>query len=80
MTLKTFVIFEVLFIGFWIVVLLSPVLAYRDELMALFALLMFSNGLWHVVWWGIVKKYVPGLISAPFFIVTYLIFYFQILV
>ncbi len=51
----------------------------RDYLMGFFNVLMFANGLWHIAWFGIVKKYVPGLVTAPLFIITFLIFYFQIL-
>lgn len=76
MKFRTFLFFEVLFFCFWITVLLFKDLSYRNELMAVFNVLMFANGLWHMVWWGIVKKYVPGLVTAPLFVITFLFFYF----
>ncbi|HLA69233.1 MAG TPA: HXXEE domain-containing protein [Bacteroidota bacterium] len=38
-----------------------------------------ENGLWHMVWWGIAKHYVPGLATAPLFVMTFIVYYFQIL-
>lgn len=79
MKFKTFLILEVLFFGFWVAVFVFKNLQYREQLMAIFNILMFANGLWHMVWWGIAKKYVPGLITAPLFVITFIIFYFRIL-
>jgi len=79
MKFRTFLFFEIVFLGFWIAVFFLKELPARDQLMALFNILMFANGLWHMVWWGIVKKYVPGLITAPLLVVTFLVFYFQII-
>jgi len=79
MSLGTFIFFEVLFQGLFWIVNFTPLFPYRAFLMGFFVVLMFANGLWHMVWWGIEKGYVPGLITAPMFVVVFLIFYFQVL-
>ena len=79
MKFKIFMAFEIIFFGFWIAVFLFTSFKYRNQFMAFFNILMFANGLWHIVWWGITKKYVPGLVTAPLFVITFLIFYFKIL-
>jgi len=78
MTFKFFLIFEIIFFSFWTLVYFVEISA-REHLMAFFIILMFINGIWHVTWYGIAKKYVPGLITAPLFILTFLIFYFKYL-
>jgi len=80
MSSRFFLYFEILFFLFWLSVLLITIFPYRNifmSIMSIFILLMFVNGLWHVVWWGINKKYVPGLFTEPFYIVVFIIFYFQ---
>jgi hypothetical protein len=50
----------------------------REPLMASFNILMFANGLWHVVWCWFGEKgknYVPGLVTAPLHILTFLLYY-----
>lgn len=79
MKFRTFLFLEACFFGFWMVVLLLSRMPYREQLMAFFNILMFANGFWHLVWWGIVKKYVPGLVTAPFFVIIFLVFYFRVL-
>ena len=79
MKFHTFLFFEILFFVFWVAVFFFKGFQYRDQFMAMFNVLMFSNGLWHMVWWGIVKKYVPGLVTAPLFVITFLVFYFKTL-
>lgn len=76
---RTFLIIEIIFIGFWALVFLAKDFQYRDQFMAFFNVLMLANGVWEIVWAGIARKYVPGLIAAPFFIITFLIFYFKVL-
>ncbi len=75
MKFRTFLLFEILFFSFWVSIFVLKDFQYRDQFMAFFNILMFANGLWHIVWWGVVKKYVPGLITAPLFIVAFAIFY-----
>lgn len=46
--------------------------------MVSFNILMFANGMWHLVWFVFCekcKKYVPGLITAPIHVVTFIVFY-----
>lgn len=79
MSFKFFLFFELFFFSFWVLVLLVEQFPARKELMSVFNVLMFINGWWHIVWWAIVKKYVPGLVTAPLFIIIFLVFYFKIL-
>ena len=73
-----FLSFEIVFEGFWISVFLIHDLPMRNFLQALFLILMFANGIQHIVWAGNAKKYVPGLITAPIHIIIFLIFYFKL--
>lgn len=70
-----FLVFEIVFNGFWIVVFLLQDFPSRTHLQAFFLALMFANGVQHVVWAGNVKKYVPGLITAVLHIIIFLIYY-----
>ena len=78
MQFHTFLIFEIIFSAFWIFVFFSS-LASREHLQAFFLVLMFANGVQHIVWWGWEKKYVPGLITAFAHIAVFLVFYFKVL-
>lgn len=73
-----FLLFELVFEGFWIVVYFFQDFPNRPYLQAFFLALMFTNGVQHIVWAGNTKKYVPGLITAPLHIAVFLLFYFQI--
>lgn len=73
-----FLAFEMLFLSFFVSVLLVSAFPYRNLVQEFFLVLMFANGLQHLVWWGVAKKYIPGLITAPLHIVVFLIFYFNI--
>lgn len=74
-----FLLFEIVFEVFWIAIWLSPNFPNRIYFESFFMVLMFANGIQHVVWAGNVKKYVPGLVTAPVHIVVFLIFYFRFL-
>lgn len=74
-----FLLFELAFSGFWIFVWLNGAFPNREYFQAFFLALMFANGIHHIVWAGKVKKYVPGLITAPIHITVFLIFYFKAL-
>ncbi|MEK7092472.1 MAG: HXXEE domain-containing protein, partial [Patescibacteria group bacterium] len=78
MPFPVFLCFELLFSAFWIFVFFSSVL-YREHLQAFFLILMFANGIQHLVWWGWEKKYVPGLITAFTHIAVFLVFYFKVI-
>lgn len=73
-----FLAFEIVFSSFWVVILLLPTFPYRTYLQEFFLLLMFANGIQHLVWWGNTKRYVPGLVTAPLHILVFLAFYFLI--
>jgi len=79
MSQKTFVLLEIFFAFLVLSMVLIKTLPYRDIFMAIYSILMFANGVWHLMWAGIEKRYVPGLITAPFFLIVYLIFYFRLL-
>lgn len=72
-----FLAFEIIFEGFWIAVWLLQDFPNRTLLQAFFLALMFANGVQHIVWAGNVKKYVPGLITAPVHIIVFLVYYFK---
>jgi len=76
---KIFLGFEILHNIFWLFVLLLPTFPYRTQVLAFFILLMFANGVEHLIWAGSAKKYVPGLLTAPIHVILFLIFYFQTL-
>ena len=68
-----FLLFEVLHTIFWELIIFTNIFSNKLELSAVFMILMFANGVQHVVWGAIRKKYVPGLITAPVHIVLFLI-------
>jgi len=78
MPLWVFVTFDLLFQGFFWLVWWNEAMIYRETWMHVFALLMFANGIWHIVWWAIEKKYVPGLITAPLHLIAFIYFYFSL--
>jgi len=71
-----FLLFEISFEGFWVAVLLFHNIPNRPALQLIFLVLMFANGVQHIVWAGNVKRYVPGLVTAPLHIIIFLLFYF----
>ncbi len=70
-----FVTFEVLFSLTIIAYVLRPDLPLSHTYMSLFALAMLINGIGHIVWGLVVKKYVPGLITAPFLVAVFAGYY-----
>ena len=77
MPFKVFLSFEICFSLFWGIVIFNTNFPGRGALSAFFLALMFANGVQHLVWSGCVKKYVPGLVTAPIHIIVFLIFYFK---
>ncbi|MBT8262461.1 MAG: HXXEE domain-containing protein [Bacteroidia bacterium] len=75
MKFGSFLAFEILFIMFWTAVYLLEQFPFREKLMGYFILLMLANGIWHITWWGISKKYVPGIITAPLFVIAFIGYY-----
>lgn len=77
LSFKTFLLFEILFSSFWLYLLINTNFPNRIIFQKFFILLMFANGVQHLVWWGSVKKYVPGLITAFIHIGLFLNYYFK---
>lgn len=78
MSFRTFLIFEILFSGFFIFVLFATAFPFRNLIQEFFLILMFANGVQHLVWWGAVKKYVPGLVTAFVHIAIFSVFYSKV--
>lgn len=77
-----FAIFEILFQFFWFLPFLFKDFMARDVMLWVFPLLMFANGIWHVIWFWFFekgKRYVPGLLTAPLFIVLFIQMYLTLL-
>jgi hypothetical protein len=74
-----FIAFEVLFSIPIVAYIVNPHLPLANIYMPGFALLMFINGIYHITWAMVSKKYMPGLVTAPLFIVIFS-FYFASLV
>ena len=79
MSRKTFVTFEILFSILILTPIFWPSFPLRTQWMLFFNLLMFANGIWHLMWAGIEKKYIPGLVTAPIFIILFVSFYFKVI-
>jgi len=80
MTFRFFLTFEISFLLLWVLVYLLN-FPFREYLMAFFIALMFANGIWHIVWFWFFekgKKYVPGLVTAPLFIIAFFVYYFSL--
>lgn len=77
MPFLAFLSFEIVFSALWIVILFTPSFPYRQVFQAFFLMLMFANGIQHLVWWGCVKKYMPGLITAFLHLAVFVIYYFK---
>jgi len=75
-----FVLFEVVFSIPIIVYLVNPNLVFANAYMSVFAVLMFMNGIEHVIWALVKKSYVPGLFTAPILILIFLMFYASLLI
>lgn len=78
MSQKTFVVFEIVFNALILLGIFYKQFPYREILMPAFNLLMFANGVWHLMWAGVEKKYVPGLITAPILIIVFIFFYISL--
>ncbi|MFA6274359.1 MAG: HXXEE domain-containing protein [Candidatus Paceibacterota bacterium] len=79
MSFLTFLLLDTVCSLFFVLVFIFPNFPYRIFLQYFFLLLMFANGVEHIVWWGSIKKYVPGLVTAFLHIFLFCIFYFQLL-
>ena len=79
MSRKFFITMEILLSILLISTIFIKVYPYRVFLMSLFNLLMFANGIWHITGAVLAKKYIPGLITAPFAVILFVIYYYLIL-
>lgn len=59
-----FLLFEITFSFFWGVVIFAGVLGAKPMLLSVFLLLMFANGIQHLVWFGVTRKYNPGFVTS----------------
>lgn len=76
LSFKFFLTFEIIHNIFWGLVLFIPTFPFRLQVLGLFILLMFANGIEHVVWYMWEKKYVPGLFTAFLHIIIFTVFFF----
>lgn len=79
MPFVAFLTFEIMFELFWGAVVFFHAFPFREHLLLFFFALMFANGIQHIVWAGVTKKYVPGLITAPFHVVLFLVIYYTLI-
>jgi hypothetical protein len=77
MPLWVFIAFEIFFSIPIMAYLINPDLPFANGFMNLFAFLMFTNGMEHIIWALVVKKYVPGLVTAPIFTILFSLYYFN---
>lgn len=80
MSFRFFLGFEILFTVFWVGVFFLASAGVKEVLLPLFMILMFANGVWHVVWARVERAYVPGLLTSPLHIGIFLYFYFTVLI
>ncbi len=78
MSKQTFISFELFLSTLLILVIFFKQFPQRQLFMMLFNLIMFANGVWHLMWAGIEKRYVPGLITAILFIIVFTSFYLNL--
>ncbi len=79
LSFKKFILFEIIHTIFWALIIFSTIVPFRQYLLAIFIVLMFSQSLWHLAWWAMKKQYVPGLLTAWVHVVLFLSLYFRIL-
>lgn len=73
-----FVLFEILFSLPIVAYIVNPDLPLANWYMHFFSLVMLVNGIGHIVWSLVVKSYVPGLATAPFFVVIFAFYYLSL--
>lgn len=81
-TRTQFELFEIGFQTFWFLPFIFHNFIGRDVLLWFFPLLMFANGVWHIIWFWFFekgKRYVPGLLTAPLFILIFIQMYLDLL-
>ena len=73
-----FITFEVLFSLPIIAYISDSHLPFTNVYMPAFALTMLINGIEHIVWGLVSKKYVPGLVTAPLFVIVFVFYYISL--
>jgi|SRR3989344_4526444 len=74
MSRAIFVFFEIIFSAVFLCVLFFQP-SFYNTFAKVFLLLMFANGIWHLFWGWSERRYVPGLITAPFHILNSAIYF-----
>ena len=73
-----FISFEIVLSAFIVLYMIQPGIAPVSVVVPIFALVMLINGLEHVIWGLVEKRYVPGLVTAPAFIIIFLAYFFEL--
>lgn len=73
-----FVAFEMLLSALIVIYIVNPNIAPIKYVLPIFALTMLINGVGHVIWSLVEKRYVPGLVTAPAFIIIFLAYFFEL--
>lgn len=79
MPLAVFLAFEATLSAAILAYIVNPHLPGASIFMSWFMFLMFINGAEHIFWAAVAKKYVPGLITAPIFIILFGFYYSSLL-
>ena len=58
--------------------ILKPSLLPIQVVLPMFALAMLVNGVGHIVWGLVERKYVPGLITAPLFLAIFVMYFINL--
>ncbi len=74
-----FISFETLLSLAIIAYMLEPSLPAANYIMPFFILVMFVNGIGHIVWALIKKSYVPGLVTSPLFVVVFISYFVSLI-
>lgn len=59
--------------------MVNPELPGANDFMPWFMFVMLLNGMEHVIWGTVKKSYVPGLVTAPLFILLFGFYYASLL-
>ena len=70
-----FVSFEAILSAAIVTYLLGPHLLGAAAFSQWFIFAMLLNGMGHIIWAAIEKSYVPGLVTAPFFVLLFGVYY-----
>ncbi len=71
-----FLTFEICFSLFWFICIFTDLFSNKVVLLHVFILLMFANGIQHLVWFGWSKKYNPGFITSLAHVGWFIFYYF----